>query len=95
MDSRDSKCLPNSSSNSRCETQDIRTKFWSDNPKEWDHLRDEGIDGMLILNKKFWEELIAYFPWYDTGHIENDASNNSSIVACAFVTAATFLPTVT
>jgi hypothetical protein len=23
------------------------------------------------MNKKFWEELIAYFPLYDTGHIEN------------------------
>jgi hypothetical protein len=44
------------------------------------------------INKKFWEELIAYFPWYDTGHIENDASNNSSIVTCVFVTAITFLP---
>jgi hypothetical protein len=43
-------------------------------------------------NKKFWEELIAYFPWYDTGHIENDTSNNSSIVTCVFVTAVTFLP---
>jgi hypothetical protein len=43
-------------------------------------------------NKKFWEELITYFPRYDTGHIENDASNNSSIVACAFVTVVTFLP---
>jgi hypothetical protein len=42
-------------------------------------------------NNKFWEEQIAYFPWYDTGHIENDASNNSSIVACLFVTAVTFL----
>jgi hypothetical protein len=42
--------------------------------------------------KKFWEELIAYFPWYDTGHIENDASKNSSIIACVFVTAVTFLP---
>jgi hypothetical protein len=42
-------------------------------------------------NKTFWEELIAYFPWYDTGHIEN-ASNNSSIFACVFVTAVTFLP---
>jgi hypothetical protein len=40
---------------------------------------------------RFWEELIAYFPWY-MGHIENDASNNSSIVACVFVTAVTFLP---
>jgi hypothetical protein len=42
-------------------------------------------------NKKLWEELIAYFPWYVTGRIENDASNNSSIVACVFVTAVTFL----
>jgi hypothetical protein len=32
-----------------------------------------------IRNKKFWEELIAYLPWYDTGHIENEASNNSSM----------------
>jgi hypothetical protein len=31
-------------------------------------------------NNKFWEELIAYFPSYNIGHIENDASNNSSIV---------------
>jgi hypothetical protein len=43
-------------------------------------------------NKKLWEELIAYFPSYDTGHIENDASDNSSIAACVFVTAVTFLP---
>jgi hypothetical protein len=43
-------------------------------------------------NKKFWKEIIAYFPWYDTGHIENDESSNSSIVACVFVTAVTFLP---
>jgi hypothetical protein len=43
-------------------------------------------------NKKFWDELIAYFPWYDTDRIENDVSNNSSIVACVFVAAATFLP---
>jgi hypothetical protein len=38
----------------------------------------------------FWEELIAYFPWYDTGRIENDASNNSYIIACVLVV--TFLP---
>jgi hypothetical protein len=44
------------------------------------------------VNKKLWEELITYFPWYDTGQIENDASNNSSIVACVFVTAVIFLP---
>jgi hypothetical protein len=43
-------------------------------------------------NMKFWEELISSFPSYDTGHIENDASNNSSGVACVFVTAVTFLP---
>jgi hypothetical protein len=33
----------------------------------------------------FWEKLIAYFPSYDTDVIENDASNNSSIVECVFV----------
>jgi hypothetical protein len=33
-------------------------------------------------NKEFWEELIAYFPLYDAGHIENNAFNNSSIVLC-------------
>jgi hypothetical protein len=44
------------------------------------------------FNRKPWEELTAYFPWYDTGHIEKDASNNSSIVACVFVTAVTFIP---
>jgi hypothetical protein len=43
-------------------------------------------------NKKFWEEIIAYVPWYDTGHIENDSSNNYSVVACVFVNAVTFLP---
>jgi hypothetical protein len=43
-------------------------------------------------NKNFWEELIAYFPWCDADYIENDASNNSSIVECVFVTAVTFLP---
>jgi hypothetical protein len=32
-------------------------------------------------NKKFWEELITYFPLYDTDRIENEAFNNS-IVAC-------------
>jgi hypothetical protein len=46
---------------------------------------------LYLENKKFWEELIAYFPWYDTDHIENE-SNNSSIVAYVFVTAVTFLP---
>jgi hypothetical protein len=44
----------------------------------------------LVINKKFWEELIAYFPWYDTGYIENDASKYSSTVACVFVSAVTF-----
>jgi hypothetical protein len=46
----------------------------------------------LKYNKKFLEELIAYFPWYDTDHNEIDASNNSSIVACLFVTRVTLLP---
>jgi hypothetical protein len=41
--------------------------------------------------EKFWKELVPYFPWYDTGHIGNDESNNYSIIACVFVTAVTFL----
>jgi hypothetical protein len=45
-----------------------------------------------FFNKKFWEELIAYFPWYDTDCTENEGTNNSSIVACVVVTAVTFLP---
>jgi hypothetical protein len=32
------------------------------------------------------------FLWYDTNRIENDAFNNSSIVACVFVAAVTSLP---
>jgi hypothetical protein len=35
-----------------------------------------------MFDKKFWEEPLAYIPWYDTGNIENDTSNNSSIVVC-------------
>jgi hypothetical protein len=50
------------------------------------------LSQLIQNNKKFWEEIIAYFPWYDTGHIEDDASNNSSIVAFVFVTAVMFLP---
>jgi hypothetical protein len=46
----------------------------------------------LEINKKFLEDLIAHFPWYDKSHIENDASNNSSIDAYVFVTAVTYLP---
>jgi hypothetical protein len=41
--------------------------------------------------KKFWEELIVYFPWHDTDPTENAASNNS-VVACVFIAAVTFLP---
>jgi hypothetical protein len=68
------------------------SKLWVETLKGRGHLDDLGVDWRLILNKKFWGELIAYFPWYDTGHIENEASNNSPIVACVFVTAVTFLP---
>jgi hypothetical protein len=40
---------------------------------------------------KFREELIVYFPWYDKHRTENDTSINSSIVACIFVAAVTFI----
>jgi hypothetical protein len=44
-------------------------------------------------NKKFLEQLIAYFSWYNTDRIENDVSNNSSIVAhVLFAAVSFFLP---
>jgi hypothetical protein len=33
----------------------------------------------------FWEEVIAYVSWYDTDHIENEASDSSSILCVLFV----------
>jgi hypothetical protein len=48
---------------------------------------------MHNINKNFWEELIAYFPYYDTGHIENEESKIFSILACVIVNAVTFLTT--
>jgi hypothetical protein len=42
-------------------------------------------------NKKFWEKLINFFPWYDTDCTEDDLSNNSSITAYVFVAVVTFL----
>jgi hypothetical protein len=41
-------------------------------------------------NRKFWEELIAYFLSCDTDRTENDITSNSSIIACVFITAVTF-----
>jgi hypothetical protein len=46
---------------------------------------------MIIVNKKFWEELTAYFPWCNTGRIENNESNNRFSVSCVFIAAVTFL----
>jgi hypothetical protein len=42
-----------------------------------------------VNKKKPWEELIADFPLIDTDLIENNASNNSLIIACVFVAAVT------
>jgi hypothetical protein len=56
--------------------------------KHYLHVHSRRVNQLI---KKFWDELIAYFPWYDTGHIENAPSNNSSIVACVFITAVAFL----
>jgi hypothetical protein len=67
---------------------------WPDKHVPSSHARTSATHvayGAEVQNKKFWEELLAYFPWYDMGHIENDASNNFSIVACVFVTAVTSL----
>jgi hypothetical protein len=37
----------------------------------------------ILLNKKFWEDIITFFPSYDRDHIENNVSNNSYVVAMA------------
>jgi hypothetical protein len=44
------------------------------------------------IHRHTYQHTHTYFPWDDTGHIENDAFNNSSIVPCVFLTAVTFLP---
>jgi hypothetical protein len=44
-----------------------------------------------LANKKFWEELIAFFPSYDKERVEKDASTNFSISAY-FVSAGTCIP---
>jgi hypothetical protein len=59
--------------------------IWGSKPRRTDRL----VVGRNVTLKS-WEELIAYFPWYDTGHIEKDASNHSSIAAFVLVTAVTF-----
>jgi hypothetical protein len=47
----------------------------------FNHLFYELPQAILIqILKKFWEELIAYFTLCDTDRIENDASNNYSIL---------------
>lgn len=43
----------------------------------------------LRTKNKFGEELVVYCPWYNTDRIEDDASNNSSIVAFVFIVAVT------
>jgi hypothetical protein len=63
--------------------------MWKD--VEWISLHKNSTGGTEENNKKFWEELIAYFPWYNMDYIENDVSNNSYIVACVFITVVTFL----
>jgi hypothetical protein len=37
---------------------------------------------VVLMNKKFLKELIAYYLWYYTDRRENDAPNNSSTIAC-------------
>jgi hypothetical protein len=73
----------------------------SESPKESNTARPaNAICGICNLHfsslslfwNKFWDELIGHFPWHDTDRIEDDVSNSSSIVACVFVAAVTFLP---
>jgi hypothetical protein len=45
-----------------------------------------------VLYVPGFEQEVAYFPWYDTDRIENDASNTSAIVAFVNFAAVKFLP---
>jgi hypothetical protein len=47
---------------------------------------------MVILGVEPHRDPLAYFPLYDTGHINKGPFNNPSIVAYVFVVAVTFLP---
>jgi hypothetical protein len=53
------------------------------------------MSDIATYNKKFSGELtgrsVGYI-WYDMDHIENTASNSSSIVACVFIAAGKCLP---
>jgi hypothetical protein len=71
------------------------------NPLRQQRIRDliPGRDNRLLAyfpyfgkEQKFWEELIAYFRWYDKDRTKDDASNNYFIVACVFVAVVTFFP---
>jgi hypothetical protein len=46
---------------------------------------------LFVSKEQFWEELIAYFHWYDIDRIENDGYHKSSTVACVFFAAVTLL----
>jgi hypothetical protein len=73
-------------------TVKTKTKIWpwiQDGARSW--ATDQESSFSELKYKRFCKALIPYIPWYDTGHIENHASNNP-IVACVFVTAVTFLP---
>jgi hypothetical protein len=75
----------------QCQTgYTIFTHIWGARVSEL-KLWHGSLQARYNLKKKFSEELIAYFAWYDTGRIENNAANNSYIVACACVATATFL----
>jgi hypothetical protein len=53
-------------------------------PKKKENLYDLCIDRSLILQEVLGRTN-RLLPWYDTGHIENDTSNSSSVVAFVFV----------
>jgi hypothetical protein len=59
---------------------------------EWDRVRTWEAPSIVNDIKEVLGRTNRLLSLIDTGHIENDASNNSSIFACVFVTAVTFLP---
>jgi hypothetical protein len=46
----------------------------------------------IHISKKFWEELIAYFPSYDKDHIDDNTCIQQFFYSCVFVAMVMTLP---
>jgi hypothetical protein len=71
------------------ETSSLHGTIFSSSPHRGASLDMRGKPHKTQINKKFCEELVAYFPWYDMDRTENDVPQQ--FFYCC-VSAVTFLP---